>query len=256
MARLRRSLLASTAIRLVLPGLLVAAVPAHAVEDIGVAAAVANEVTGTLADETRALKVGDGVFQDETIETAKRSNAQLLFRDETTLTIGPESSVVLDTFVYDPKTNTGKVVLNTTKGAFRFITGSVDPKSYEIKTPVATIGVRGSVFGWFFDGLGNLFMILVEPGLVACNAAGVCAELTVAGTALRFGTDGTITGPFTWDGSIWQTAFGTTYPLFAYWYNTDVGDPAFPYDIRDINTAIDGLGIEPEDLDGNGEQGE
>ena len=252
MARLRRSLLASTAIRLVLPGLLVAAVPAHAAEDIGVAAAVANRVTGTLGTDMRTLKVGDGVFQDETIDTAKKSTAQLLFRDETTLTIGPNSSVVLHTFVYDPETNTGRVVLNTIKGAFRFITGSVDVSAYQIKTPFASIGVRGSIFDWFFDALGRLVVILVEGALEICNAAGQCVVLDTPGTYVLVGPD-SMTEPDDWDGTIKAIAFGVTFPLFGRRYDGDKWVPFdIPYDQRDINTAIDGLGIEGVE-DGNGD---
>ena len=51
----------------------------------------------------------------------------------------------LDKFVYDPTGSSGKVVLQATKGAFRFVTGSQDKRAYEVRTPFGSLGVRGTV---------------------------------------------------------------------------------------------------------------
>jgi hypothetical protein len=53
--------------------------------------------------------------------------------------------VRLDKFVYDPNKATGTVVVNVTRGAYRFVTGVQDSRNYTIKTPYATLGVRGTV---------------------------------------------------------------------------------------------------------------
>ena len=49
----------------------------------------------------------------------------------------------LDKFVYDPSGSSGAVVIEATKGAFRFVTGSQDKRVYQIKTPFGTLGIRG-----------------------------------------------------------------------------------------------------------------
>lgn len=108
---------------------------------IGVAAAVKNQVSGGGAP----LSTGSGVHANEIIKTGDASSAQLLFVDQTSLTVGAKSEVKLDRFVYDPKGN-GKVVMNAGRGVFRFVSGTQNKKSYRINTPVATIGVRGTVF--------------------------------------------------------------------------------------------------------------
>ncbi len=156
--------------------------------NIGTAAGVTNQVTGKLGDDSRSLKLGDGVFQDETIETTEESNAQLLFLDETVLTVGPESSVVLDTFIFDPEQNTGEIVLNTTKGVFRFITGSMDPAAYKIGTPVATLSLRGTIIEWRHLGNDNLLVILREGGAEVCLSPSNCTVLDQPGTYII--TDG------------------------------------------------------------------
>src|SRR5262249_43928085 len=66
--------------------------------------------------------------------------------DRTNLTVGPTSEVVLDKFVYDPVGNKGKVVLQTTRGTFRFVTGTQDHSVYQINNPYGSLGVRGTAF--------------------------------------------------------------------------------------------------------------
>jgi len=118
------------------------AAPALAQGKIGVAAAVQNQVFGN----SQALSTGSSVFANERIRTAEASSAQLQFVDQTNLAIGPKSEVVLDRFVYNPERGKGNVVVQTGRGVFRFVSGSQDPTSYQIRTPVANIGVRGTVF--------------------------------------------------------------------------------------------------------------
>ena len=88
----------------------------------------------------------------EIIKTGAASSAQLLFVDQTTLLVGATSEVKLDRFVYDPARGNGQVMMNAGKGVFRFVSGAQNSKSYQINTPVATIGVRGTVFTFMYSG--------------------------------------------------------------------------------------------------------
>ena len=124
---------------------------------VGVAAAVKNQVTGN----ARPLVAGSDVRVREVVRTGADSMAQLLFLDETSLSIGPQSEVTLDRFVYDPNRRAGNVVFNTGRGVFRFVSGSQQPASYQIKTPVATIGVRGTVVDWISQ-IGKAIFIQVQ----------------------------------------------------------------------------------------------
>jgi hypothetical protein len=69
--------------------------------------------------------------------------AGLDFIDKSTLHVGPDSSVRLDRFVYDPNKGGGAVVIDAAKGAFRFSTGAQGKNDVKIKTPHGAIGVRG-----------------------------------------------------------------------------------------------------------------
>src|SRR6185295_10763284 len=80
---------------------------------IGVAAAVNNHVESIDGDSVRTLKNGADVFTNEKIRTGNASTAQLLFLDQTVLSVGAKSEVTLDRFVYDPNRSTGSVVIKT-----------------------------------------------------------------------------------------------------------------------------------------------
>lgn len=154
---------------------LVALTPATvlAAQRIGTASTVKNRVTGNIAGQ---LSPGAGVHRNEVITSDTGAEAQLIFVDETVFNVGSGATVTLDEFVYSPAQKAGNIVVNVTKGAFRFISGSAKPESYTIKTPVATIGVRGTIFTG--NVLSDLFMSLelLEGKLWICLKPGANME--------------------------------------------------------------------------------
>ena len=118
---------------------------AHAQQNIGSTAEAHNNVSHELSGAEGPLKAGDSVFRNELVRTGADLTAKLVFLDSTNLAIGPTSRVTLDQFVYAGEFNGQKMTVNLAKGIFRFTTGSLDKKAYEISTPTASIGVRGTV---------------------------------------------------------------------------------------------------------------
>lgn len=213
---------------------------AIAASDIGVASAVTNTVHAALGGAARDLRTGDRVYQQQVIETETRSSAQLLFRDETALTIGPQSKVVLDRFVYDPATRTGTIVFNSIVGAFRFVSGSAQPASYRVQTPLASIGVRGTIWSWLISAAGDMVAVCEEGSIEACNNAGQCVTAG-PGEAIIFGADGSITGPVKWDGALWEVVGGVPFPLFGRRFENDLSDRPTTVSPSDLNDALDNL---------------
>ena len=66
---------------------------------------IVGAISGTVKTETRELKEGDKIYLNETIYSAQGSGTQILLLDQSTFTVGEDSEVVMDTFIYDPKTN-------------------------------------------------------------------------------------------------------------------------------------------------------
>jgi hypothetical protein len=210
----RNRRLSAVAAGLIAIGAILAPLPASAASKIGVAAAVKNDVRAG----GRNLAVGGDVNAQERVVTGESSTAQLLFLDQTNLSVGPNSEVTLDRFVYDPNRGTGTVVINASKGALRFVSGSQRPGTYQIKTPVATIGVRGSVGDIF---VGNGFVILINvTGIFQVTLNGQTYVLDKPGQALIIRRDGV--QQVTWDSSLINVVGDIPHPLFGYAF---VGDP-------------------------------
>jgi ferric-dicitrate binding protein FerR (iron transport regulator) len=181
---------------------------------IGAAVAVRNQVTGaTQGAQERPLAVGNRIFQNERISTGATGVAQLMFTDQTTLSVGPRSQITLDRYVYDPSRSAGDVAVSFATGAMRFITGAQDPRNYQVRTTVATIGVRGTIVDLLMID-GRMFGILDEGRVIFTLANGETIELNRPGTALEFFSNGTVSQPFTWRGSYESSLGAATFPLF------------------------------------------
>ena len=113
---------------------------------IGDAVRVENRVEGQLDGAPEEKVINSPVYQNERIKTYADSGATFELIDETTLSLGAASEIVLDRFVFDPDKSAGEMVFNAVRGAFRFVSGVAESTSYKILTPVAAIGIRGTDF--------------------------------------------------------------------------------------------------------------
>ncbi|MBL8674667.1 MAG: FecR domain-containing protein [Rhodospirillales bacterium] len=157
--------------------------------DIGTAAAVVNKVTGSVS--SRDLRTGDRVHANEEIATAALSKGQIVFRDETSLTVGPDSRVTLDRFVYDPARGGSTASINAARGVFRFVSGNMPSQSYQVRTPAGTIGVRGTIFDLIVEADGTVVVQLIEGGL-DIQARGRTVRMDRNGDVVVLGPDGSI----------------------------------------------------------------
>ena len=65
------------------------------------------------------------IYLNETIYASENSGTQILLLDQSTFTIGSESEVVMDTFIYDPETSDGKIVASVKQGSLKVISGLI-----------------------------------------------------------------------------------------------------------------------------------
>ena len=112
---------------------------------IGVATSTKPNAEGVVGAQSQTLLPGSELYANEKIRTGNVGVADLVFIDNTNLSVRPMSEVVLDKFVYDPTGSSSSVVLHATRGALRFATGSQRHDAYRINTPYGTLGVRGTV---------------------------------------------------------------------------------------------------------------
>jgi hypothetical protein len=114
---------------LTLATVLAVAAPAIA-QQVGTATAVnpATESTPP-GGSTTTLTVGARVVHKERIHTSPTGSVQLLFLDRSTLNIAPNTSLVIDEFVYDPASNSGHMLTKLTQGTLQYIGGQLATKA-------------------------------------------------------------------------------------------------------------------------------
>ncbi len=196
--------------------LFLACLPARA-EPIGATLKIVNQVTAEFNRDTRSLAEGDGVNRDELIAVASDALGELVFKDETKLALGPGSQMKLDKFVYDPDKSTGSIAVNLVKGTFRFITGKAEKKAYVIRTPAASITVRGTVFDVAILSDGTTWLLLHEGAVAVSNERGKCRVLDAPGRLIRVTGNGDVGVPINWDGLPGNNAvpFDKAFPFVA-----------------------------------------
>ena len=118
---------------------------------------------------------------------------QILFRDNTSVKAGADTSMTVRRANYDTATGKESVVIEVTKGAFRYVTGDT-AGSHTVKTPQATVGVRGTVIEGFVDSRGYEIFALLEGALDVCTPLG-CRALNTPGTFVVVSPAGVIGEP-------------------------------------------------------------
>ena len=127
---------------------------------------IVGAISGTVKTETRQLKAGDKIYLNETIYAAPGSGTQILLLDQSTFTVGEDSEVVMDTFIFDPETNDGKIVASVKQGSLKVISGLIskkNPDSLTVEVPEGTLGSRGTEFQTIVSK-GKTDTLLIGPG--------------------------------------------------------------------------------------------
>ncbi len=115
------------------------------------------------------MKLNDPVYLNTIVETGPGSKALIMFIDNTQITLGENSEMLIDEFVfdpYDPEENKGSFEM--TKGPFLWVSGLIGKKKepdVNIKTKVGSIGIRGTQF-WGGDTGTNQYGVYVFDGKV------------------------------------------------------------------------------------------
>jgi hypothetical protein len=173
---------------------------------IAVAAPVATvtHVSGPLAvrksdDSIKSISIGSKLDEGDTVVTQNRTYARLKFVDGSEITLKPNSQFSVESFSYDqdkPKDDAAKFSL--IKGGLRTITGQIGKRvnkdSYKMKTPAATIGIRGTMYELSYcqtvsitgqdDGCGDvppgLYLAVTDGSVVITNSEGKKTSLAVS----------------------------------------------------------------------------
>jgi len=155
-------------------------------EDVGDVDAVVATAEASRADSVRRLSLNDPLYQGERLETGPDARLHATLRDGGVLMLGADASLTLDRFVLDP--GAAGAELRVLRGAFRMVSGAINKDlggTLTIRTPIATIGVRGTDF-WGLQQNDSLLMALIDDGELSITLPTGTIVLTDPLTLMRF----------------------------------------------------------------------
>lgn len=189
---------------------------------IGSVMQIGGKVTVTHPDgSTSQLNVGDTIGMNDTIQTGPNGKANVLFQDDTTLSMPQSSQILVDNYVYDPNdTSSNRASYSFLNGAFQYVSGLIAKKhdpDVNIETPVGSLGIRGTEFVFRMDATKGMSELDLIDGSVSLAAAGRGAgTLYTAPVTVVFAPGGAKTAVLTqaqYNAIKAQIAAGRTPPL-------------------------------------------
>lgn len=158
-------------------------------EAAGMVIAIRGEAEAVaMAGASRKLAIKEPVFQGDTLKTGKGGRLQIMFKDNTIISLGSGSELKVSEYGWSAAKQDGKLTTEVKEGAFRVMGGMISKKSPEklqTKTPAATIGIRGSMYSGSVKG-GQLSVVFEggrgislqnSTGMVVINRPGYGASV-------------------------------------------------------------------------------
>jgi len=116
---------------------------------------VSGEAAIVRQGKTHSATVGLEIWENDILRTGPDGSIGIVFNDDTLLSLGPESALVIDKFVFAPRQEKFSIVLRMMRGTAVYLSGLISklaPDSAHFETPTASIGIRGTKFvvkvGW------------------------------------------------------------------------------------------------------------
>lgn len=138
--------------------LFIASTALHAEDAIGFVKTVSG--TAAVLNQGKAVKaeLGTPIYMNSTLKTASKSAMGITFKDNTVISFGSNTEVIIDEFLYAPGKDQLAINAKITKGTMEYVSGVVaklKPEAVSIKTPTGTIAVRGTHFMVKVDDVKN-----------------------------------------------------------------------------------------------------
>jgi hypothetical protein len=142
------------------------------------------------------LNVGQAVALGDTIATGEAGEAQIIFPDQTRIVVGPNSQLSITRLLFRDNGTARRLSVNAVRGTFRFLSGESPSNAYSIRTPTATMGVRGTSFDFAVAGRDETDLVVYQGQVQFC-ARGRCAGVPGGCQAVRIDRGGNFSQPET-----------------------------------------------------------
>lgn len=198
------------------------ALPAAAQSVVGSVVSVTEGARLDRDGRTFALAPEVSILSGDTIVTNATGTVQLVFRDDTRIVVGPGSQFVAADIRMRPNGQARQFTVATVGGTFRFLSGSSAKRVYDIRTPTATMGIRGTEFDFALDQSRDTTLVTYLGEVRMCGAGQRCFAVTGSCATIRAGARGVDPRPVTTDAKV-----GLLQQQFPFTRSQDRLDPRF-----------------------------
>lgn len=169
--------------------LLLFAVSSHANESVATITAVIGDVQviESASQQKKPAEKKMGLYKDDVIQTALKAKAKIILHDQTILSVGSESELVIDKFILGDQDNKGSVGINLKRGIFKYLSGDIakNKGDVQLKIPNGIITVRGTMAVISIDNGGMVSIKTLTGELLLKDVQGTYTQIT-AGFKVQF----------------------------------------------------------------------
>jgi len=116
-------------------------------DHVGVVKSMAGKVVIARSGRTIIVEPNLKLFEGDVVQTGPNGKASLILEDDTVISMGLNSRLVIEAFVFHPDEKKLSLIVRVFQGTFSFLSGQIAklaPERMHIKTPSVTVGVRGT----------------------------------------------------------------------------------------------------------------
>ncbi|UCD78618.1 MAG: FecR domain-containing protein [Desulfobacterales bacterium] len=143
---------------------------------VGSVVALRGKVTAVNPDGAhRSLAVKSKIYLADTINTGRQGRVQMMFDDNTLISLGPNTAMEIAEYQWNPDKKNGAMKTRVSEGVFRIMGGAITqsaPRNFNTETPAGTIGIRGSMYAGKVSGSSLHLLFQGGKGIFVTNAAG------------------------------------------------------------------------------------
>lgn len=170
--------------------LAIAAAPALSAEPAGKVARVKGDAVAESGGKVRKLAEGAEIFVGDVLKTSKDTRLEFVMIDEARLTLGDNSRLKIETYLFDEARNAGKGSVKAIAGVFRAVSGKLGKVAgapFQVTMQTATLGIRGTEF-WGEQKKNDLLVALLGGGGIFLETRAGRVDISEAGMATRITT--------------------------------------------------------------------
>lgn len=150
--------------------------PGMSLAEIGTVVAVTQPARLSSEGEVSRLTLRTQVVEGDTVATGEGGEIQLLFPDETKIVVGPNSQLKIQRLLFRNNNKARRFRVDAVAGTFRLLTGDSPKRAFRVRTPTASMAVRGTQFDFVYEREERDTTLVVHDGAVQmCAIDGRCA---------------------------------------------------------------------------------